>query len=97
MPQDPSSNSQSHTPRVAVIGSGFAGLCMGIRLKKAGIDSFTIFEQAAELGGTWRDNDYPGVRCDVQSHVYSFSFEKNPRWSHMFAERATTTRPAPGP
>jgi cation diffusion facilitator CzcD-associated flavoprotein CzcO len=73
--------------RVAVIGSGFAGLCMGIRLKQAGIETFTIFEQAAQVGGTWRDNDYPGVACDVQSHMYSFSFEKNPRWSRMFAQQ----------
>jgi cation diffusion facilitator CzcD-associated flavoprotein CzcO len=60
---------------------------MGIRLKKAGIESFTIFEKADSLGGTWRDNDYPGCACDVQSHLYSFSFEPNPRWSRMFAEQ----------
>jgi cation diffusion facilitator CzcD-associated flavoprotein CzcO len=60
---------------------------MGIRLKQAGIDTFTILEKAAALGGTWRDNDYPGAACDVQSHLYSFSFEPNPRWSRMFAEQ----------
>jgi cation diffusion facilitator CzcD-associated flavoprotein CzcO len=81
------SKQSKKSPRIVIIGTGFAGLCMGIRLKQAGIDSFTIFEQAAELGGTWRDNDYPGASCDVQSHVYSFSFEKNPRWSRMFAEQ----------
>ncbi|HEX2678789.1 MAG TPA: NAD(P)/FAD-dependent oxidoreductase, partial [Polyangiales bacterium] len=76
------------TPRVAIVGSGFAGMCMGIRLKQQGIESFTIFEQADTLGGTWRDNDYPGCGCDVQSHVYSFSFEPNPKWSRMFAPQA---------
>lgn len=75
------------SPRIAIVGSGFGGLCMGIRLKQAGIDSFTIYEQADSIGGTWRDNHYPGAACDVQSHVYSFSFEKNPRWSRMFAEQ----------
>jgi cation diffusion facilitator CzcD-associated flavoprotein CzcO len=74
-------------PRVVIVGSGFSGLCMGIRLKQAGIDSFTIVEKAGALGGTWRDNDYPGAACDVQSHLYSFSFELNPRWSRMFAEQ----------
>ena len=56
-------------------------------LKQAGIDTFTILEKAAALGGTWRDNDYPGAACDVQSHLYSFSFEPNPHWSRMFAEQ----------
>ena len=84
MQQHNSTTTRNSTPRVAVVGTGFAGLCMGVRLKRAGIDLFTIFEQASELGGTWRDNDYPGICCDVQSHVYSFSFEKNPRWSRMF-------------
>jgi cation diffusion facilitator CzcD-associated flavoprotein CzcO len=72
---------------VAIIGSGFAGLCMGIRLKQAGIDSFTIFERAEGLGGTWRDNTYPGAACDVPSHLYSFSFEPNPRWTRLFAQQ----------
>ena len=75
------------TPRVVIVGSGFSGLCMGIRLKRAGIDTFTILEKASALGGTWRDNDYPGAACDVQSHLYSFSFEPNPHWSRMFAEQ----------
>jgi cation diffusion facilitator CzcD-associated flavoprotein CzcO len=74
-------------PRIVIVGSGFSGLCMGIRLKQAGIDTFTILEKAGALGGTWRDNDYPGAACDVQSHLYSFSFELNPRWSRMFAEQ----------
>jgi cation diffusion facilitator CzcD-associated flavoprotein CzcO len=70
---------------IAIIGAGFAGIGMAIRLKEAGIHSFRIFERAGEIGGTWRDNTYPGAACDVPSHVYSFSFEANPQWSRIFA------------
>ncbi|PQZ93433.1 MULTISPECIES: NAD(P)/FAD-dependent oxidoreductase [Pseudomonas] len=73
---------------IAIIGSGFAGLCMGIQLKEAGFTDFFIAEQADTLGGTWRDNHYPGCACDVQSHVYSFSFAPNPDWSRQFAQQA---------
>jgi len=73
---------------IAIIGSGFSGICMGIQLIKAGITDFMIFERAAEIGGTWRDNTYPGVACDVSSHMYSFSFEPNPNWSRMFSPQA---------
>jgi cation diffusion facilitator CzcD-associated flavoprotein CzcO len=75
----------SQTDHVLIIGTGFAGLGMAIRLKQAGIHDFTILEQAPSLGGTWRDNHYPGAACDVPSPLYSFSFEPNPRWSRMFA------------
>ena len=78
----------TESPRVIVIGSGFAGLCMGTRLKRAGIHSFTILEKASTVGGTWRDNHYPGAACDVQSHLYSFSFKQNPKWTRMFAGQA---------
>jgi cation diffusion facilitator CzcD-associated flavoprotein CzcO len=71
---------------IAIIGAGFAGIGTAIQLLKAGIDSFTIFERADEIGGTWRDNTYPGAACDVPSHVYSFSFEPKPDWSRVFAE-----------
>jgi cation diffusion facilitator CzcD-associated flavoprotein CzcO len=70
---------------VAIIGSGFAGICMGIKLRQAGCENFVILEQADRLGGTWRDNTYPGCACDVPSYLYSFSFEQNPRWTRMFA------------
>jgi cation diffusion facilitator CzcD-associated flavoprotein CzcO len=74
-------------PAIIIIGSGFAGLCMAIRLKQAGFHDFVILEKNDDLGGTWRDNAYPGCACDVPSHMYSFSFELNPDWSRMFAPR----------
>jgi cation diffusion facilitator CzcD-associated flavoprotein CzcO len=79
----------STTPdfRVAIVGAGFGGLGMAIRLKQEGIDDFTVLERAADLGGTWRDNSYPGCACDVPSHLYSFSFAPNPNWSHIFARQ----------
>lgn len=70
---------------IAIIGAGFAGIGAAIQLLNAGIDSFVIFERAGEIGGTWRDNIYPGAACDVPSHVYSLSFEQNPNWSHRYA------------
>lgn len=70
---------------IAIIGAGFGGIGMAIQLKKRGIDSFTMFERAAEIGGTWRDNTYPGAACDVPSHAYSLSFEPNPNWSRKFS------------
>jgi len=80
-----SDGSHSDFP-IAIIGAGFAGIGTAIRLKQAGIQDFTIFERASEIGGTWRDNTYPGAACDVPSHVYSFSFEPSPNWSRAFAE-----------
>jgi cation diffusion facilitator CzcD-associated flavoprotein CzcO len=82
-----------HTPcaslqtDIAIIGSGFAGLGMAIKLREAGFTDFMIAEKASSVGGTWRDNHYPGCACDVQSPVYSFSFAPNPRWSRMFAQQ----------
>jgi cation diffusion facilitator CzcD-associated flavoprotein CzcO len=75
----------SNDPAIAIIGAGFAGLCMAIRLKRAGNHQFVILEKNDDLGGTWRDNKYPGCACDVPSHMYSFSFELNPSWSRIFA------------
>ena len=68
-----------------IVGAGFSGLCMAIKLLEAGIDSFVILEKASEVGGTWRENTYPGAGCDVQSHLYSFSFDGNPDWSKRYA------------
>ncbi|MDP3857082.1 MAG: NAD(P)/FAD-dependent oxidoreductase [Stagnimonas sp.] len=70
---------------IAIIGTGFAGLGMAVKLKEAGIANFVILEKAGDVGGTWRDNHYPGCACDVQSHLYSFSFAQNPNWSRMFS------------
>ena len=70
---------------IAILGAGFAGIGAAIQLKKAGIHSFTMFERASEVGGTWRDNTYPGAACDVPSHVYSLSFEPKPDWSRAFS------------
>ncbi|MEV0382100.1 NAD(P)/FAD-dependent oxidoreductase [Nonomuraea sp. NPDC050643] len=72
-------------PGIVIVGSGFAGICMAVKLKEAGYHDFVILEKAAELGGTWRDNTYPGCTCDVPSHMYSYSYELNPGWSRMFS------------
>ena len=72
-------------PGIVIIGTGFSGLGMAIRLKQAGHHDFVILEKDEDLGGTWRDNHYPGCACDVPSHMYSFSFELNPDWSRMFS------------
>lgn len=72
---------------VAIVGAGFGGLGMAIALKKQGVDDLVILEKAADVGGVWRDNTYPGAACDVPSHLYSFSFEPNPHWSHVFARQ----------
>ncbi|MGP4004363.1 flavin-containing monooxygenase [Streptomyces sp. 8N706] len=71
--------------RVAVIGSGFGGLGAAVRLRRAGITDFTVLERAGAVGGTWRDNGYPGCACDVPSHLYSFSFAPNPAWPRAFS------------
>ena len=75
----------SQATQVLIIGTGFAGIGMGIRLKQAGFHDFLIVERADSVGGTWRDNRYPGAACDIESHLYSFSFEPNPNWSRQFA------------
>ncbi len=70
---------------VAIIGAGFGGLGAAIKLLQTGRNSFVVFERANEVGGTWRENTYPGCACDVASHLYSFSFAPNPRWSRKFS------------
>ncbi len=76
-------NARTHD--VVIVGTGFAGVGAAIRLKQAGIDDFVILEKSDALGGTWRDNTYPGCACDVPSYLYSFSFEQKPDWTRMFA------------
>jgi cation diffusion facilitator CzcD-associated flavoprotein CzcO len=70
---------------VAIIGTGFGGIGMAARLKRAGLHDLVLLERADDLGGTWRDNSYPGAACDVPSHLYCFSFAPNPRWSRSFS------------
>lgn len=72
---------------IVIVGSGFSGICMGIKLKQAGINDFIILDKASELGGTWRENSYPGAECDIPSALYSFSFEPNPNWKHVWSKR----------
>ena len=74
-------------PRVAILGAGAGGLAMGVALKKAGIESFTIFDKSDGVGGTWRDNTYPDAQCDIMSHVYSYSFELKRDWSRLYAHQ----------
>ena len=74
-----------NTVDTVIVGSGFAGLGMAIRMKQQGMDDFVVLERAGEVGGTWRDNTYPGAACDVPSNLYSFSFAPNPHWSRTFS------------
>ncbi|XAS74121.1 NAD(P)/FAD-dependent oxidoreductase [Micrococcaceae bacterium Sec5.1] len=69
-----------------IVGAGFAGLGMGIQLARRQSTSFVILERASNIGGSWRDNTYPGVACDIPSHLYSFSFRPNAKWSKFFAD-----------
>ncbi|MCW8846983.1 MAG: NAD(P)/FAD-dependent oxidoreductase [Gammaproteobacteria bacterium] len=74
--------------RVCIVGAGFSGLALGVRLRDSGVCDFLILDGGKEVGGTWRDNHYPGCACDVPSRLYSFSFEQNPYWSRKFAPQA---------
>jgi len=69
---------------VLIVGGGFSGLCMAIKLREAGMDSFLLIEKSDDIGGTWYDNRYPGCACDIPSHLYSFSFDPWPDWSRMY-------------
>ncbi len=69
-------------PRFAILGAGMSGILASVKLQEAGL-GFTLFEKAEKVGGTWRENTYPGIACDVPSHVYSYSFELNPEWSYL--------------
>jgi cation diffusion facilitator CzcD-associated flavoprotein CzcO len=71
-------------PRVIIMGAGMSGILMGIRLLEAGLSNFTIYEKSDRIGGTWRENTYPGIACDIPSYFYTYSFEVNPNWSRRF-------------
>src|SRR3954463_14093200 len=75
----------SHDHDIVIVGSGFSGLGMAIRLKRAGMHDFAVLERADDVGGTWQANTYPGCACDVPSHLYSFSFAPNPNWSQTYS------------
>ena len=70
-----------------IIGCGFSGICMAIKLREAGLEDLLILEQAGEVGGTWRDNHYPGAECDVPSALYSYSFERKTDWDYQWSEQ----------
>src|SRR5216684_3403471 len=80
----PSTNSAVTNVDVLIVGAGFSGLCMGIKLLDAGLNSFLIIEKSEDIGGTWWDNRYPGCACDIPSHLYSFSFAPSTEWSRMY-------------
>jgi cation diffusion facilitator CzcD-associated flavoprotein CzcO len=77
--------SLTRTPRFVVVGAGMAGILSAVRLAEAGFTDVTVYEKADRLGGTWRENTYPGVACDVPSHLYSYSFAPNSEWTHVFS------------
>lgn len=77
--------SQKRSPTVVVIGAGMTGLLAAIRLKEEGYNDVYVFEKASTIGGTWRENTYPGVACDIPSHMYTYSFAPNPEWNNLFA------------
>jgi cation diffusion facilitator CzcD-associated flavoprotein CzcO len=79
-----SANSAVTNVDVLIVGGGFSGLCMGIKLLEAGMNSFLIIEKSADIGGTWWDNRYPGCACDIPSHLYSFSFAPSTEWTRMY-------------
>jgi len=80
-------NTMSKTLTVGIIGAGPGGLALGVFLKKAGFRDFTIFDREDGVGGTWRINTYPGLACDVKSHLYSFSFDLNANWSRLWSKQ----------
>src|SRR5450759_2967000 len=72
-------------PKLAIIGAGMAGILAAVKLTEAGLTDFTVYEKADRVGGTWRENTYPGLSCDVPSHLYSYSFALTPEWSLRFS------------
>src|SRR5205814_4981001 len=82
-----SGDGEAREVRVAIVGGGFSGIGAAIGLREAGIDDFVLLEKADQLGGTWRDNTYPGCACDIPSALYSYSFAPNPDWGRVFARQ----------
>ena len=88
MARSSSKSTHSKHLRVAVIGAGVSGILAAIKLRESGFEDVVVYEKALKVGGTWRENTYPGIACDVPSHVYSYSFAPNPDWSQKFAPGA---------
>ena len=84
-PKKAAAKRQAKPASALIVGAGFAGLGMAIRLKQAGVNDFVILERGDRVGGTWRDNTYPGAACDIPSNLYSYSFAPNPEWSRSFS------------
>ncbi len=80
--------SSRRNPRIAIIGAGMSGLAAAAKLRAAGMDDFVVYEKADRVGGTWRENTYPGLSCDVPSRYYSYTFAPNPHWSRLFSRGA---------
>ena len=78
-------NGGRRDPRIVIVGAGPGGLCMGIKLREAGLENFVILERSGQVGGTWNQNRYPGCACDIPSHLYSFSFDVKRDWSRPYA------------
>lgn len=72
-------------PRIAIVGAGMSGIAAVVKLRQAGYTDLTVYEKADRVGGTWRENRYPGLSCDIPSYLYQFSFNRNPQWSHRFS------------
>ena len=80
-------NQQNDEYYVIIIGTGFSGLGMAIKMNELGMDNYILIERHGHIGGTWYANKYPGCACDIASNLYSFSFEPNPKWSHYFSRQ----------
>ncbi len=78
---------QAEHRHIAIVGAGFGGIGLAIKLREAGFDDLVILERATDLGGTWQANTYPGCACDVPSHLYSYSFAPNPNWSRTYGQQ----------
>ena len=76
---------KKRNPKVAIVGAGMSGILAAIKMQEAGINDITLFEKGEDIGGTWRDNRYPGLSCDVPAHLYTYSFAPNPDYSHRYA------------
>ena len=77
----------THIYDTFIVGAGISGIAAAIRLQKVGYNNFKIIEKASRVGGTWRENTYPGCGCDVPSALYSYSFAPSAKWSHLFARQ----------